>query len=59
MRIIDSELFQALHGLTPRRHQESFPQELAEDCDDPEIFKFLAGFADEFPIHSKPREFRG
>ena len=26
-----------------------FPQELAEDCDDPEIFKFLAGFADEFP----------
>ena len=26
-----------------------FPQELAEDCDDPDMFKFLAGFADEFP----------
>ena len=26
-----------------------FPQELADDCDDPEMFKFLAGFADEFP----------
>ena len=26
-----------------------FPQELAEDCDDPAMFKFLAGFADEFP----------
>ena len=26
-----------------------FPQELAKDCDDPDMFKFLAGFADEFP----------
>ena len=26
-----------------------FPQELADECDDPEMFKFLAGFADEFP----------
>ena len=26
-----------------------FPPELAEDCDDPDMFKFLAGFADEFP----------
>ena len=26
-----------------------FPQELAEDCDDPDMFKFFAGFADEFP----------
>lgn len=26
-----------------------FPRELAEDCDDPDMFKFLAGFADEFP----------
>lgn len=26
-----------------------FPRELAEDCDDPDMFKFLAGFGDEFP----------
>ena len=26
-----------------------FPRELAEDCDDPDMLKFLAGFADEFP----------
>ena len=27
----------------------TFPKKLAEDCDDPELFKTLAGFADRFP----------
>jgi len=27
----------------------TFPQELADDCDNPELFKKLAGFADKFP----------
>jgi hypothetical protein len=26
-----------------------FPQELADDCSDPEMFRLLAGFVDEFP----------
>ena len=26
----------------------TFPKKLAEDCDDPELFKTLAGFADRF-----------
>jgi ectoine hydroxylase-related dioxygenase (phytanoyl-CoA dioxygenase family) len=26
-----------------------FPQELADDCFDPEMFRLLAGFVDEFP----------
>jgi len=26
-----------------------FPRELADDCDDPDTFNLLAGFADEFP----------
>ena len=29
--------------------QGTFPKKLAEDCDDPELFKTLAGFADKFP----------
>ena len=32
-----------------------FPQDLAEDCSNPEMFKFLAGFEDEFP-YSKQTE---
>ncbi|MEM7020166.1 MAG: phytanoyl-CoA dioxygenase family protein [Pseudomonadota bacterium] len=29
--------------------QGTFPQELADDCDNPALFKALAGFEDEFP----------
>ena len=29
--------------------QGTFPRELADDCDDPELFRALAGFADVFP----------
>jgi hypothetical protein len=31
----------------------TFPQELADDCDNPELFKKLAGFADKFPYASQ------
>jgi hypothetical protein len=33
----------------------SFDQALSEDCDDPELFRTLAGFGDEFP-YSEPNQ---
>ena len=35
--------------------QNSFDQKLADDCDNPELFSALAGFADEFP-YREPRQ---
>ena len=34
----------------------TFPRELADDCDDPDLFRALAGFADEFPYAEQSQE---
>jgi hypothetical protein len=49
MRISVANYYRHLMVTSQEDIQGSFPRELADDCDDPELFKELAGFEDAFP----------
>jgi hypothetical protein len=49
MRISVANYYRHLMVTSQEDIQGSFPRELADDCDDPELFRELAGFSDAFP----------
>lgn len=49
MRISVANYYRHLMVTSQEDIQGSFPRELADDCESPELFKELAGFADGFP----------
>ena len=49
MRISIANYYRHLMVTSQEEYRNSFDRRLAEDCDDPELFKTLGGFADEFP----------
>jgi ectoine hydroxylase-related dioxygenase (phytanoyl-CoA dioxygenase family) len=49
MRISIANYYRHLMVTSQEDFRNSFDQRLAEDCADPELFKVLSGFDDEFP----------
>ena len=49
MRISVANYYRHLMVTSQEDIQGSFPRELADECDDPELFRELAGFSDAFP----------
>ncbi len=52
MRISVANYYRHLMVTSQEDIQGSFPRELADDCDSPELFKELAGFSDGFPYQN-------
>ncbi|MEM9650685.1 MAG: phytanoyl-CoA dioxygenase family protein [Actinomycetota bacterium] len=49
MRLMISNYYRHLMVLPQEEFRNNFDRSLADDCDDPELFRTLCGFTDEFP----------
>ena len=53
MRLMIANYYRHMHTLPQEDIRNSFPRELADDCDAPAQFRMLAGFSDLWPYSTE------